>query len=394
MRQALEIPGILSLAAGFTDNAALPDDLIGISLQNLRNRDSSRSFLQYGTTPGRDDLRERAIAHVRDMPSETFSLEAADALITNGSQQALYLAVQTLCDPGDMVLVERPSYFVFLEMLRGLGVRPLSIPADEDGNYDLAALESLLNELETQGELPKLKAAYLCTYHANPSGRCRPQAEKEALGETFHRLVPQLAILEDGAYRDLYFENPTEAPCVLSLNAFAELPCLYFGTFTKPFATGLKVGFALGNHRGWLKRMSCVKGHQDFGTAHLNQCLVHEMLRAGYYPRHLARMRAHYRGKCLMMEAALHGSGLREAGWEWQAPEGGLLIWLSGPSGTDTGMKSALCQRALEAKVLYVPGDLCFGDHPESRHVRLSFGAIAETDIPEAVRRFANAALT
>lgn len=389
MQEALETPGLLSLAAGFTDNIALPDDLVGMALQELRDVEQTRAYLQYGTTVGRPRLREQVLKHVRGGAGEQFALEAEDVLITNGSQQALYLAVQTLCDPGDILLVERPSYFVFLEMLHGLGIRALSIPCDDDGNYDLPALEARLESLHVSGELPKLKGAYLVSYFANPSTRCRTWAEKNGLAEVLQRKVGNLPILEDAAYRDLYFETPCPCPSVLSLDAFSGFPCLYFGTFTKPFATGLKVGYVLGNSRPWVEKMGYIKGHQDFGTANFNQAILETMLKQGYYNRHLNRARKHYHAKSQRMNEVLNDCGLRGRGWHWEEPEGGLLYWLQAPQTIDTRAGGSFYQKCITHKVLYVPGDLCYGDTPATHCVRLAFGSIPEKDLSEAVQRFA-----
>jgi 2-aminoadipate transaminase len=92
------------------------------------------------------------------------------------------------------------------------------------------------------------------------------------------------------------------------------------------------------------------------------------------------------------LHEALEAQGLRPLGWDWKVPTGGLYLWLSGPKALDTGMASEFCRACIDAGVLYVPGDLCFGDSPPRNFVRLSFGVLGEADLREAARRFVQVA--
>jgi 2-aminoadipate transaminase len=394
MNRALRQPGLLSLAAGFTDNAALPLDRVGAIVAELTAAGADPAPLQYGTNQGRPRLRELTAARLGGQPGEcaaAFSPEAC--FLTNGSQQALYLAVQVLCDPGDIVLVEEPSYFVCLEMLKGLGVRAVGIPCDEEGAIEPEAFRARLRDLDTRGERSRVKAVYLVSYFSNPSSRSMALEEKRAVARILSEASYRIPVIEDGAYRDLYFEAAHPVPSVISMPEFEGFPRLYLGTYTKPFATGLKVGFGYCTDPVWMERMLCVKGHQDFGSAHFNQCVVERLLESGGYAPHLAGIRPHYAAKAAAMEAVLRDSGLAEAGWRWLRPQGGLLFWLRGPEGIDTRMGGAFCQACIETGVLYVPGDLCFPEGGPHHCVRLSFGAIHAEKLEEAVTRFAREAL-
>lgn len=391
MDQALAQPDLLSLAAGFTDNTILPADEVRTSVERLLGGDVPvREVLQYGTNQGRPGLREAIVNHLSGgLP---FPVDSRNVLVTNGSQQALYLAVQTLCDPGDVILVEQPSYFVFLELLQGLGVRAVSMPVDTDGAIDPQALATLLENGSGDFGPERIKGVYLVSYFANPSSRCLPEAMKVAVGETLARLRPDVAVLEDAAYRDLYFENPYPARACIELDAFRALRVIYTGTFTKPLATGVKVGYAVANDRAWLEACIFTKGHQDFGTANLNQAIVEDILARGAYAGILRREQANYLRKMCLLSSALERHGLREAGWHWEESDGGLLLWLTAPAHIDTGQTGAFCAACLEAGVLYVPGELCFAPPAPKHFVRLSFGAIAEASIEEAARRFCTVA--
>ncbi len=394
MNRALRNPDLLSLAAGFTDNVVLPKELVGRFAAELTDAAADNAPLQYGTNQGRPRLRALSCEALAKYPGEEEArLDPDRVFLTNGSQQALYLAVQVLCDPGDIVLVEEPSYFVCLEMLKGLGVRAVGIPCDAEGAIQPEGLKQCLRELDAAGERERVKAIYLVTYFCNPSSRSMLLEEKKAVAEALLEADYRIPVIEDGAYRDLYFDSPHPVPSMLSLEGLEELPVLYLGTYTKPFATGLKVGFGYCTHSVWLQKMLCVKGHQDFGSAHFNQCLIERVLEAGLYEPHLESIRPHYAAKAARMDAVLREGGLPEAGWAWMRPQGGLIFWLRGPQGIDTRMSGRFCQACIEQGVLYVPGDLCFPGEAPRNCVRLSFGAIAEDKLEEATARFVEEAL-
>ncbi|HZP59264.1 MAG TPA: PLP-dependent aminotransferase family protein, partial [Opitutaceae bacterium] len=360
MKMALEQPGLLSLAAGFTDNATLPVEALTEAVRALAARAGEPEFLQYGTNQGRPSLRRQLAARLTATePKLDAAAMEKQMLITNGSQQALYLAMQTLCDPGDIVLVDRPSYFVFLEMLAGLGVRAVSLPTDADGRLDAAALDDRLTELSRRGEAERIKAVYFISYFSNPSARSLTEAEKNVLAEVLLRHGLVVPAVEDAAYRELYFDQPEDARSILSLKAWREFPKLYLSTLTKPFASGLKTGWGVCTDAPWLAAMLHVKGHHDFGTANFNQAICEWVLENGVFDAHVKNLRSVYAAKMRVLHAALENAGLHAGGWRWAQPGGGLYLWLEAPARLDTGMESAFCRACLAAGVIYVPGELC-----------------------------------
>lgn len=405
MRAALETPGLLSLAAGFTDNRLLPVTEVAESVSALARIATEQpvgpEHLQYGTNAGRLGLR--AVLAERVLWQDGSSRQAVvdselsvnQVFITNGSQQALYLAIQTLCEPGDMVLVDRPSYFVFLELLAGLGVRAVSIPTQPNGDLDADKLTELLVDITNQGQRQLLKAVYFVSWFANPSGKTWSGNEKRILADILRNGDFVVPIIEDAAYRDLGFGvgDAAAQTSILGDAAWRDFPKLYTGTLTKPFSTGLKVGFGVCDHAAWRNAMLHVKGHQDFGTSNFNQALVEHALRSGDFERRLPQVREAYRAKRDILDASLREGGLTEAGWSWVIPGGGLYLWLIGPSNLDTRGHGALWRDALAEGVLYVPGNLCFGDTPEYNTLRLSYGVLGHSDLAEAGKRLSRALL-
>lgn len=391
MALMLENPKLLSLAAGFTDNRTLPVAAVQAAVEKLAAQSGEPQYLQYGTNQGRPGLRtllaERLLAQEPELKGDADTIRH-NFFITNGSQQALYLAMQVLCDPGDIVLVDRPSYFVFLEMLTGLGVQARSLPLDSAGRVDGEALRLLLAGMRTSGEMTRLKAVYFVSYFANPSARSLDEEEKNAVAKALTAEGIVVPVLEDAAYRELYYETPHPARSVLSLPEWAEFPRLYLSTLTKPFASGLKVGYGTCTDTALLAKMMHVRGHHDFGTANFTQAILEQVLADGGLDKQLAVIRPAYLRKMQVLHGALIEAGLPELGWRWKVPGGGLYLWLEAPADFDTGLDSAFCRACVEAGVLYVPGELCFGDAVPRNFVRLSFGVLGEKDLAEAGRRF------
>jgi 2-aminoadipate transaminase len=393
MTFALEQPNMLSLAAGFTDNESLPIEDVREIVEEIADSGAmGKTTLQYGANKGRDRLRSLLAKRIRSFDTiDESHLDEKNLFISNGSQQALYLAIQTLCDPGDFVLVEQPTYFVFLEILQGFGVNALAMPMREDGEIDLAGLERLLSQFESEGNLDKVKALYLVSYFSNPSGHCVSEKVKSDIGSLLSRQKEPIAVIEDAAYRELYYENPFDSRSGLALESFNHLPVLYTSTLTKPYASGLKVGYSYCSDTNWLNSMLNVKGQQDFGTANFAQAIVEHALASGRFDAHLNSLRGLYKSKMLTLHESL-GESLKSLGWKWEEPAGGLYLWLKSPNGMRTDGESPFHSSCIENGVFYVPGNLCFPGNEDRSRIRLSFGSLNLEDIREAALRFVAAA--
>lgn len=393
MSVAIQQPDLLSLAAGFTDNSTLPLADVKSLVSGLDESSAqSKSVLQYGTNQGSLKLRQLLTRRIESYDGVAEGRYDVDRmLISNGSQQGLYLAMLTLCDPGDIVLVEQPTYFVFLEILKGLGVEAMAMPMSSGGDVDVEALSVLIDELASQGRLARLKALYLVSYFANPSGHSINFSVKEAIAGLLKSKASKVALIEDAAYRDLYYEVPFEGGSLLRGEAFDGLSVIYSSTLTKPFASGLKLGYSYCSDTQWLAKMLSVKGQQDFGTANFNQVLMETAIESGMFDQHLSRIRIAYAEKMEILHNALLGP-LQELGWTWSVPGGGLYLWLKAPRGLRTDFDSDLHRLSIDEGVLYVPGDLCHGNGVPRDCVRLSYGVLEQEKLGLAAERFVNAA--
>jgi 2-aminoadipate transaminase len=409
MQTALTRPKLISLAAGFTDNATLP---VGISrkLLNdiLRSPKTGQPALQYGITAGENNLRRLTAKHLQKLDGGHDRAHSPErVLITGGSQQLLYMTLEALCDTGDIILVEDPTYFVFLSILQSRGIRARGVKLERDG-IDLVHLETVLTRLKKSGELRRVKALYLVTYFQNPTGATTSLAKKSAalkLLKKFERAAGHpIYLLEDAAYRELSFPGradlpvsqaeqqlrPTIPPTALTLPGAAER-VIYTGTYSKPYAPGARVGFGI-LPEPLFTTVQRIKGNHDFGTANLLQQLLARALETGLYDRHVAKVQKNYARKARVMKQALaeHFPANVEI-WE---SGGGLYFWTRLPKHISAGVKSRVFQTALKNDVLYVPGELCYADDPSrakpDNEMRISFGSASEENIRKGIARLGN----
>lgn len=393
MATALVRPQLISLAAGFTDNASLPvKDVRCLLKEILSSPKTGQAALQYGTTVGDAALRELTARRLRSLDGGASTGRAYSPdrmMITNGSQQMLYMVTEALCDPGDIVLVEDPSYFVYLGILQSHGVQARGVRMEKDG-LDLESLEAVLKALKRSGELHRVKLLYLITYYQNPTGITTSFAKKAGalkLLEQYERAAGHpLYLIEDAAYRELRFQGEA-VKSALTIRGYQDR-VIYSGTYSKPFATGARVGFGL-VPEPVLSTVLRIKGNHDFGSSNLLQQLLARALSSGRYERHLTELRKRYASKAQVMRNALTDHFPPEG--EWWEPNGGLYFWARLPQRLNSGPKSRFFQKALASGVLYVPGELCYADDPTrskpNHEMRLSFGGATETNVRTGIAR-------
>jgi len=396
MREALMRPGLISLAAGFTDNPSLPVTETREIMDAMLRGKSGQPPLQYGTTAGDETLRTltaQRLARQDGQPAKAKAYQPGRMMITHGSQQFLYILTEILCDPGDIVLVEDPSYFVYLGIMQSHGLRGRGIRLEPDG-IDLAHLEATLENLKSTGDLPRLKALYLVSYHSNPTGITTTAAKKAAALKLLRRYEPaaghRLYLIEDAAYRELRFADD-DTPSALTFDR-AGNRVIYTSTYSKPYATGVRVGYGL-LPGPLLTAALRVKANHDFGTTNLLQQLITRALTTGAYDAHVQTLRARYAQKARAMVRACHEN--LPAGVKWTDPTGGLYIWARMPARVKTDLKSPLFAASLKQKMLYVPGNLCYCPDPArrrpNREMRLSFGSENTRNVTKGIARLGRA---
>lgn len=391
MKQALDHPHIISLAAGFTDNASLPVRATRELLDEiLSSPKTGQPALQYGSAAGEPQLRRLTAGRLQKQDGVSAGIAAPErTIITNGSQQLLYLITEALCDAGDIVLVEDPTYFVYLGIAQSRALQCRGIRLLE-GGLDLDQLERTLESLKRSGDLRRVKMLYLVSYYQNPTGITTRFAKKTGalkLLKRYERAAGHpIYLLEDAAYRELGFGGQDEKTA-LAAKGFADR-VIYTSTYSKPYATGIRVGFGV-LPEPLFTAVLRIKGNHDFGTSNLLQQIVTRALATCRYEKHLGVLHARYAKKAAVMCEAIEEFFPDFV--EWQRPQGGLYVWVRLPQSLKTGLKSRFFQAALDADVLYVPGELCYADDATRRkpncEMRLSFGSATEANMREGIRR-------
>ena len=396
MGMALADPNLISLAAGFVDQRSLPVEAAGQALEALfSDASEGRRALQYGTTIGDDELRRRLIERVEadeGVAHGRYAHLLPRTVVTTGSQQLLYLVSEALLDPGDIVLVESPTYFVFLGVLESLGARVVGVETDGNG-LRIDALEATLAGFQADGLLHRVKLIYTVSEHSNPSGISLAAERRGLLLEVAKRWsrTHRIYVMEDSAYRGLTYDG-IEPPSVWSHDEGGETVILA-RTFSKTFSPGLKMGYGI-LPSALIEPVLRLKGNHDFGSSNFIQILFERLLAGGGYERQVERLVTLYRRKRDVMLAALAEHMGPYEGVSWTRPRGGLYVWLTLPEGLDTGLGGPFFQRCVSEGVLYVPGSYAFAPEPgpvPRNQARLCFGVPAEAALVEGVRRLTSA---
>jgi 2-aminoadipate transaminase len=294
----------------------------------------------------------------------------AGLMVTSGGIDALELLSKSLLDPGDVVLVEAPSYLGAIMGFKGYEADVRGVPMDESG-LDVDGLAELL----AGGLRPKF--LYTIPDHQNPSGRTLSMDRRMALTALAERYG--LLIVEDVAYRELSFTGVRAS----SLWELAPDVVVQIGTFSKVFFPGVRLGWAVGPD-AIVAQMIEAKQNSDQCSGALGQRLVEEYIRGGHLDTQIELSRALYARRSAAMLSALEAFMPPEV--SWTLPTGGFFTWLTAPPGVDT---SALTRRATEAKVSYVPGAPFYADDRGHGEMRLSFSRVSEPDVHEGIRRLA-----
>ena len=367
-------PGIISFAGGFPDSAMF--DVEGIREASARAlSEEPGAALQYGATEGYNPLREQLAAFMASKGVKGLSPDGL--IVTTGSQQALDLVAKTLLNPGDVALVEAPTFLATIQCFRLYGPQVLGVPIDEHG-LQVDQLEAMIVQ-----HRPKL--VYLVPTFGNPSGAMlnlerRLQVLKLAVQY-------QTVVVEDDPYGDLYFGD-APPPSLLALSD--QVPgsrewLVYCGSLSKVLSPGLRVGWMIAPP-ALLARATMCKQFSDAHTSTFAQATAAQYLKAGRMPDTLNTVRRVYAERARTMGEALSkelGSALR-----FTQPFGGLFFWanLTGANGQETD-GSALAKRAIEKGVAFVPGAPFYANNPDTSAIRLSFATADMDKIKEGISR-------
>ena len=363
----LEVPGLISFAGGFPDPRTFPRDRASQLLAEFAETGEASAF-QYAPTRGLagplDALAGRIETTQGRRPDDD------ELVITSGAIEALELAGMTFLDPGDLVVVEGPTYLGALMAFRGFAAEIAVVPMDDDG-LEVDELERRL----ASGLRPKL--LYTIPDHQNPAGVSMSAERREALVDLARRYG--FVVFEDVAYRDLDFGDDS-LPSLWSLGPDVVVQA---GTTSKTFFPGVRLGWTA-SPAAISARLVSAKQNTDQCSGELVQRLFEEYVRRGFLDEQLAASRSLYRSKGERMLAALERAMPTDV--RWTTPRGGFFSWLTLPGRGDA---KDLAGNAAAEGVGIVPGTLFYPDGRGADNVRLSFSLVDESQIDDGITTLA-----
>ena len=354
---------VISFAGGVPSTELFP-------MEDLRElvAEASRDPLafQYGSALGSPELREEI---ARYMGRWGVNTSAEEIMITHGSQQGIDVVGRALLDPGDVVIVEAPTYFVALNTFQVYEPVFRQVPLDERG-IEAEALEELLRKLESEGE--RVKLLYTIPTFQNPSGVTMSEERRKHLGELAEEY--DFLIVEDNPYGELRYLGKD----VKALRSFVPERTIYLGSFSKVFVPGFRIAW-LNAPEEFMERLEVAKQTADVCTNSFGQYVTTLFMRKGLLEAHIKRVRRFYRPR---MEAMLDALDEHMPWWvHWVEPEGGMFIWLTTGRNTDE-----LLGEAVKRGVAYVPGSVFYASPLRSDQLRLNFTFEPPDRINDGVR--------
>ncbi|TIC82802.1 PLP-dependent aminotransferase family protein [Nocardioides sp. GY 10127] len=363
-------PEVVSLAGGMPNISGLPLDVVGHAIGDLVAEHGTVA-LQYGSGQGVPFLREQITDVMR---LEGIEAHPDDVVVTVGSQQAVDLVTRIFCDPGDVVICEAPSYVGALGVFRAYQADVVHAEMDAHGLVP-EALEQAIAGCRRAGR--RIKFLYTIPNFHNPAGVTLSAERRTRILEICRR--EGVLVLEDNPYGLLGFDGePNRA-----MRADDPDNVIYLGSFSKTFAPGFRVGWAL-CPPAVREKMVLAQESATLCPPQFSQMAVSAYLANHDWQGQIKQFREMYRER---RDATIQGlEDLMPEGCSWNVPDGGFYVWLTLPQGVDA---KAMLPRAVTARVAYVPGTAFFADGFGSQSMRLSFCYPTPERIREGVRRLA-----
>lgn len=363
-------PEVVSLAGGMPYVDALPLDTVGDMVDRLISERGSVA-LQYGSAQGDAGLRER-ICEV--MAAEGIDAHPDDVVVTSGGQQALDMLTRLFIDPGDVILAEGPSYVGALGAFAAHQADVVHVPMDDEGLIP-DALRETIETVAASGR--RAKFLYTVPTFQNPAGVSLSVARRQEVLQICRSAG--VLVLEDNPYGLLSLDGEP----MRALRADDAEGVVYVGSFSKTFASGVRVGWALAPP-GIREKLVLTAESAALSQSMYSQLTVERFLATQPWWEQIKDFRELYRRRRDAMLESLET--LMPAGCRWTNPSGGFFVWLTLPDGLDA---KAMAPRAISSRVAYVPGTGFFADGHGRQHMRLSYCYPEPDRIREGVRRLA-----
>jgi 2-aminoadipate transaminase len=371
IREILKVtaqPDVISLAGGLPAPELFPVDEYRRAFEWVLETDGAQA-LQYGPSEGYRPLRQLLAERL-----SRFGIDcrADDVIITNGSQQALDLLGKVLLNPGDSVLVEKPTYLGALQAFNQYQPTYVAVEMDDDG----MRVDQVERALQADRGRGRIKFIYALPNFQNPTGRSMSLERRQRLVQIASEYgVP---IVEDDPYGELRYEGQ-HLPTLKALDRDGVV--IYLGTFSKVLAPGFRLGWIVATPEAH-ETLLHAKQPSDLHTGMAQQMATWQVARNGFVDTHVERIKSFYRERRDVMLRAIEEHF--PEGARYTRPAGGLFVWAELPHRIDT---RDLLLEAVQEKVAFVPGQGFHSDHSGTNTMRLNFSNVPPDQLREGIRR-------
>ncbi|AHC51741.1 aminotransferase [Sulfolobus acidocaldarius SUSAZ] len=360
---------VISLAGGLPAPDTFPVEEIKKITQDILDNDPEKG-LQYTATAGISEFR-RELVNLSNKRGIT-GINDRNVFATVGSQEALFMIFNLLVDPGDVVIVEMPSYLAALNILRSRKPNFIGVNVKENG-LDLDELETKIKKSISEGKKPKL--LYVIPTAQNPAGTTMNLSDRKRLLEIAENY--DILVVEDDAYGFLVFDGDNP-PSLKALDKSGRV--IYTSTFSKILAPGFRLGWIVANEE-FIKNVEMYKQNVDLHTPSFTQMIAMEAIKRGVIERQIPKIRQIYRHKRDVLLDAINKYFPKDA--KWSKPVGGMFVFAWLDKKIDT---TKMLEEAVKRGVAYVPGASFYYDYSGRNTMRLNFSYPTESELEKAIQ--------
>ncbi|MBN2858389.1 MAG: PLP-dependent aminotransferase family protein [Candidatus Delongbacteria bacterium] len=373
-------PNIISLAGGLPS----PDvfQKAEVRLATKKSLDGSRidQVMQYSSIPGEKALFDAVIKYLK---RDKINIKEENLLVTTSGQHGLDLAGRLFLNPGDSVMLDRPTFAGAIVAFDLNRPKYIGVDIEEDGSNVKGFRKKLEAIKKKGGKMPKF--IYVVPDFQNPTGISMSVKKREALLDLSYEY--DIPVIEDSPYKDLRYQGKIP-PSIFSIDQkkYKGTNVIGLYTFSKIFCPGMRVGFNIGPAEV-IKKMCNIKEGNILNTPKYNQDICAAYLTEMDLEKHFENCRNYYRDKLKLFLATMDKYFPKSSGVSWTKPEGGLFLWVTVPEHIDT--EKLFYQAVEKYNVAFVPGWQFYGGKPANNHMRLNFSYSSKEQLVEAIKRLA-----
>lgn len=379
MLKYIKEPDIISFAPGMPSPDTFPKEMIRKASDAIL-RENLEGVFQYTSIPGEDSLIESVIDFLK---MDDINIKKENILITNSGQHGIDITGRLFLNPGDSVLIDRPTFSGAIVAFRMERPQFIGINIEDDGS-NIDGFREKIEELK-KGDNPLPKFIYVVPDFQNPAGITMKLQKREILLDLSYEY--NIPIVEDSPYRALRYCGDS-IPSIFSLDQKRDgMNVIGLYTFSKIFAPGVRLGFNIGHPRV-VEKMINIKEANVLNSPKWNQDLCTFFLKNTNLKEYFRKNQDYYRKKLEITITSLDKYLGKFDNVSWTKPEGGFFLWITLPKKINT--MEFFYKAVEEERVAFVPGEVFYGENPEKNHLRLNFSYPKEEELKEGIQRLGN----